>query len=148
MNREPLSGNAFRSSWKMCPKLTFEAVHEIDISNCPMLHLEVAIECFSKLFPSLRTLKAANHLNFRTTKLLQLVERCPLLCDINLTVDVSPVIPTRVSVLSSFGSFDSSGSPLPFSWSYLSRSIPLNFTKLILEGRNDINGITLSIPLL
>lgn len=143
MNHEPRNRNAFRISWEICPKLTFEAVHEIDISNCPMLHLEIAIECFSKSFPSLKTLKATNHLEFRTTKLLQLVKRCPLLCDVDLTVDVSPVILTRVPVLSSFGSSDSGGSPLAASWPYISGPLPSNITKLTLEGRNDVTDFDL-----
>lgn len=149
INHERLNGNAFKISWEMWPNLTFEAVHEIDVSNCPMLPLEVAVECFSISFPSLRTLKAANHLSFRTTKVLQLVKRCPLLCDIDLTVDVSPVIPTRVSILSTFpattssASFDSAGSPLPGSRSYLSRPLLSNITKLTLEGRIDVHDFDL-----
>lgn len=143
MNHEPRNRNDFRILWEICPKLSFEAVHEIDISDCPMLHLEIAIECFSKSFPSLKTLKATNHLEFRTTKLFQLVKRCPLLCDVDLTVDVSPVIPTRVSVLSSFG--DSGGSSLAASWSYISGPLPSNITKLTLEGRNDVTGIALPV---
>ncbi|XP_024986087.1 BTB/POZ domain-containing protein FBL11 isoform X3 [Cynara cardunculus var. scolymus] len=145
INHELLNGNAFKISWEMWPNLIFEAVQEIDISNCPMLPLEVAVECFSMSFPSLRTLKAANHLSFSTTKVLQLVKRCPLLCDIDLTVDVSPVIPTRMSILSSFpatqtssASFDLTGSPLPGSRSYMSRPLLSNITKLTLEGRIDV----------
>ncbi|KAI3707560.1 hypothetical protein L6452_26186 [Arctium lappa] len=145
VNHERLNGNAFKISWEMWPNLTFEAVHEIDVSNCPMLPLEVAAECFSMSFPSLRTLKAANHLSFGTTKVLQLVKKCPLLCDIDLTVDVSPVIPTRMSILSSFPatqrssvSFGSTGSPLPGSRSYLSKPLLSNITKLTLEGRIDV----------
>ena len=155
MNHERLNGNAFKISWEMWPNLTFEAVHEIDVSNCPMLPLEVAVECFSMSFPSLRTLKAANHLSFRTGKVLQLVKRCPLLCDIDLKVDVSPVIPTRVSILSSFPatqtssrSLDSTVFPLPGSRSYMCRSLVSNLTKLTLEGRTDICGIKLSSSLL
>ncbi|XP_071704729.1 BTB/POZ domain-containing protein FBL11-like [Rutidosis leptorrhynchoides] len=134
---------AVKNAWEMCQMSTFEAVNEIDISNCPMLHLEVAIEWFSKLFPSLRTFKATNHLNFRTTKLLQLVKSCPLLCDINLAVDITPIIPTRVSVVSSFGSVDPSGPPLPVSWSSMSNSFPSNISKLTLDGQNDISDYAL-----
>ncbi|GJX35690.1 BTB/POZ domain-containing protein FBL11 isoform X1 [Tanacetum coccineum] len=145
MSHEPRNANAFRISWEICPKLTFEAVHEIDISNCPMLHLEIAIECFSSSFPSLKTLKATNHLKFRTTKFLQLANKCPLLCDVDLTVDISPVIPTPVSVLSSFGSSDSGGSSLAASWSYISGPLPSSIKKLTLEGRNDVTDFDLRI---
>ncbi|KAI3814131.1 hypothetical protein L1987_18878 [Smallanthus sonchifolius] len=136
INHEPLSRNAFRISCEMWSKLTFEAVHEIDISNCPMLHLEDAVECFGKSFPSLRKLKAANHLRFRTRRLLQLlVDRFPLLCDIDLTVDISPVIITQMPLIAS--SFDSVSSPLPVLWS---KQLPSNITKLTLEGLIDATG--------
>lgn len=144
INHTPLSEYTYRISRELFPNLTFEAVHEIDISNCPMLHLEVAIECFSKSLPSLRKLKAANHLDFSTAEVLPLVMKCPLLCDIDLTVDVSPAIPTRVSILSSW---TSSGSDRA-SWSYMSRRWPSNITKLSFEGRIDFSGITQSIYLL
>ncbi|KAJ0726600.1 putative chromatin remodeling & transcription regulator BTB-POZ family [Helianthus annuus] len=135
INHESLRGN----SCELWSRLTFEAMHEIDISNCPMLHLEDAVECFSKSFPSLRKLKAANCLRFRTRKLLQLlVDRCPLLCDIDLTVDVSPVIITQMSVTES--SFGSISSPLPV---LCSRPLPSNITKLTLEGLIDVTDYDL-----
>nr|XP_043614055.1 BTB/POZ domain-containing protein FBL11 [Erigeron canadensis] len=143
MNHGRLSGNAFSNSYEIFPKLTFEAVREIDISNCPMLHLEIAIECFSKSFPSLKMLKAVNHLDFRTAKLMLLMKRCPLLCDIDLSVDVPPTIPTKVSVLSSFGSFDYAGPSLHVPWPYMSRPSPSSITKLTIEGRNDFNDFDL-----
>ncbi|KAI3695746.1 hypothetical protein L1987_78746 [Smallanthus sonchifolius] len=139
ISHEPLSGNAFRISCEMWSKLTFEAVHEIDISNCPMLHLQDAVECFSKSFPSLRKLKAANHLRFRTRRLLQLlVDRFPLLCDIDLTVDISPVIITQMPLIAS--SFDSVSSPSPVLWS---KQLPSNITKLTLEGLIDVTDLDL-----
>ncbi|CAN4118261.1 unnamed protein product [Withania somnifera] len=130
--------------WEIFPVLTFEAVEVVDVSNCPMLHLEAAIECFSKSFPSLTTLKAAYILNFRTMKLYQLLQRCPLLSDIDLTLDSTPVIPAKVSVISSFpavmlqistSSNDETCPDIPvFQFSRQLSSI----TKLILEGRTDI----------
>ncbi|CAI9290696.1 unnamed protein product [Lactuca saligna] len=129
--------NAF--PWTKWSNLTFEAVHEIDISNCPMLPLKVAIDIISYSFPSLRKLKAANHLSFKTLDVMQLVKKCPLLCDIDLTVDVSPVISTQVSILSSFLPTNTPGS-FSIHW----HSNHSNITKLILEGRNDVEGINLS----
>ncbi|XP_055807426.1 BTB/POZ domain-containing protein FBL11 isoform X3 [Solanum dulcamara] len=133
-----------RIPWEIFPVLTFEAVQVVDVSNCPMLHLEAAIECFSKSFPSLTTLKAAYILNFRTMKLYQLLQRCPLLSDIDLTVDSTPVIPAKVSVISSFptvtlqistSSNDETCPDVPAF--HFSRQLS-NITKLILEGRTDI----------
>ncbi|XP_027768074.1 BTB/POZ domain-containing protein FBL11 isoform X2 [Solanum pennellii] len=133
-----------RISWETFPVLTFEAVQVVDVSNCPMLHLEAAIEFFSKSFPSLTTLKAAYILTFRTMKLYQLLQRCPLLSDIDLTVDSTPVIPAKVSVISSFPAVMLQISTSPNDETcpdvpafHFSRQLS-NITKLILEGRTDI----------
>lgn len=136
-----------RISWETFPVLTFEAVQVVDVSNCPMLHLEAAIEFFSKSFPSLTTLKAAYILTFRTMKLYQLLQRCPLLSDIDLTVDSTPVIPAKVSVISSFPAVMLQISTSPNDETcpdvpvfHFSRQLS-NITKLILEGRTDIYGM-------
>ncbi|XP_041024898.1 BTB/POZ domain-containing protein FBL11 isoform X4 [Juglans microcarpa x Juglans regia] len=136
----------------LLPMLSFEAVQEIDISKCPRLHLEAAITCISKSFPSLRTLKAAYLLNFKTTALHQLVHKCPLLREVDLTTDISPLIPAQVSVVSSSLAITS-----PLSNKSLSvgddpadvmslkksgLSLP-NITKLTLEGRSDICDLDL-----
>ncbi|XP_018839772.1 BTB/POZ domain-containing protein FBL11 isoform X2 [Juglans regia] len=136
----------------LLPMLSFEAVQEIDISKCPRLHLEAAITCISKSFPSLRTLKAAYLLNFKTTALHQLVHKCPLLREVDLTMDISPLIPAQVSVVSSSLAITS-----PLSNKSLSvgddpadvmslkksgLSLP-NITKLTLEGRSDICDLDL-----
>ena len=69
--------------------LSFELIQEVDISKCSRLHPEAAITCFSKSFPSIRTLKAAYLLNFKATTLHQLVQKCPLLCEFDFTIDSS-----------------------------------------------------------
>ncbi|XP_052728814.1 BTB/POZ domain-containing protein FBL11 isoform X2 [Vigna angularis] len=132
--------------------LTFEAVQEVDISKCQNLHVELAVDCFRKSFPSLRTLKAGYLLNIGTTSFLQLLEKCPLVCEIDLTVDITPLIPASVTVLSSspaeiqpvpektsnvkyqavqIMSFNEFGPPLS------------NVTKLTLEGRTDVSDLGL-----
>lgn len=136
-------------SQKQLQTLTFEAVQEVDISKCRSLLIEHAVDCFCKSFPSLRILKAAYLLNIGTTGFLQLLEKCPLVCEIDLTVDITPVIPALVTVLSSSPAvipllpektsnveykagevmlFNKSGPPLS------------NVTKLTLEGRTDVSG--------
>lgn len=52
---------AKNSVGQMC---NFEAVRELDISNCPSFSLDLAIDCFCQSFPSLQTLKAAYFLKF------------------------------------------------------------------------------------
>ncbi|KAL4605802.1 hypothetical protein ACB092_09G055900 [Castanea dentata] len=134
------------------PMLSFESVQEVDISKCPRLHLEAAITCFSKSFPSIRTLKAAYLLNFKTTTLHQLVQKCPLLCEVDLTIDISPLLPAQVSVVSSSAAI----APLlsnksvsvrehPGDVSSLKKSGLLlsNITKLTLEGRTDLCDLDL-----
>lgn len=129
------------------PTLTFEAVEEVDISNCPMLDLDHALKCLCKSFPSLRKLKAAHYVNFGTEKLIRLLESCPRLCNIDLTVDISPLIPAKVSIISlspapaplrsrEFSNDDRC--PWDTSLNYTSRPQLSNITRLTLEGRTDI----------
>ncbi|XP_028079338.1 BTB/POZ domain-containing protein FBL11 isoform X3 [Camellia sinensis] len=152
INLEQLDKNQWQNAWALLPTLSFEVVEEVDISNCPGLYLEAAIECFCKSFPCLRVLKAAHSLNFRMMKLCQLVQKCPLLSEVDLTVDVSPVIPSQVSVVSSSPALTSRGStvsleidayPSGASQLYMSKSLLSNITKLTLEGRVDVSDYEL-----
>ncbi|XP_004305356.1 PREDICTED: BTB/POZ domain-containing protein FBL11-like [Fragaria vesca subsp. vesca] len=77
------------------PILSFEAVQEVDISKCPRLQLDTAIECFCTSFPSLRTLKAAFLLNFNIETLSHLVRKCPMVYEVDLTTDTSPIIKSQ-----------------------------------------------------
>ncbi|KAJ4705164.1 BTB/POZ domain-containing protein FBL11 [Melia azedarach] len=143
---ECLDKDQCRIPSSLLPTLSFEAVHEVDISKCPALHLDSAIECFSKSFPLLRTIKAAYLLNFRTTTLCKLVQKCPLLCEVDLTVDPSPLIPTKISVVSSSSSLMPpvsnksivGNSSLYVTSVYHPGPSLSNITKLTLEGRNDL----------
>ncbi|KAI3947488.1 hypothetical protein MKX01_028393 [Papaver californicum] len=115
------------------PLLTFEAVQEVDISNCPRLHLQAIIECFSKSFPLLKRLNASNCLQFRVLTLFNLVEKCPLVEEVDLTTDISPAILSLVSTMSSTTNmyYDS------YVASYFKKE-RLLLSKLTMEGRNDI----------
>ncbi|EEF28381.1 ubiquitin-protein ligase, putative [Ricinus communis] len=116
------SGSRF---WhKLPPTLSFEAVEKVDISKCPRLHLESTIEFFSKSFPSLRKLRAAYLLNFKTITLHKLMQNCPLISEVDLTVDITPLIPTQLSVISSRPSLS-------------------KISRLVLEGRSDISDLDL-----
>lgn len=151
-------GDRCQNSSALLPTLSFEAVEEVDISNCPRLPLEASIECFCKSFPSMKIFKAAHHLNFKMTKLVQLLQKCPLLEEIDLAVDISPVIPSRVSIVSSSPAISLRAStesleihsyPWPASNLYTTRPLLANVTKLTLEGRVDLSGrmCTLSLSL-
>nr|XP_011466784.1 PREDICTED: BTB/POZ domain-containing protein FBL11 isoform X1 [Fragaria vesca subsp. vesca] len=126
------------------PILSFEAVQEVDISKCPRLQLDTAIECFCTSFPSLRTLKAAFLLNFNIETLSHLVRKCPMVYEVDLTTDTSPIIKSQVCT---------SPDPIPQK-SNLSLNAGLNdlnplymnpfrksgllLAKLTLEGRSDL----------
>ncbi|KAL6514373.1 hypothetical protein OROHE_019115 [Orobanche hederae] len=101
--------------------LTFEAVQELDISNCPSFSLELAI-----IFVSIGA-------------------ETPLLSSIDLALDINPVITTQVSITASSSvqaperSMESSSAAL---FSYKFRPLISNIIKLNLEDRTDISGCT------
>ncbi|CAI9097792.1 OLC1v1034284C1 [Oldenlandia corymbosa var. corymbosa] len=128
------------------PTFSFEAVEEVDISNSSIMDLEEAVKLFCKSFPSLGKLRAANYLNFGIEKLNGLLANCPLLCDLDLAVDFNPLVPAKVSIVSS------SLAPAPTrligdrsSWASLSftaRGHSMNtstIVRLSLEGRSEIS---------
>ncbi|KAF2296472.1 hypothetical protein GH714_038330 [Hevea brasiliensis] len=131
--------------------LSFEAVEEVDISKCPRLHLESTIEIFFKSFPSLRKLRATHLLNFKTTTLHKLMLKCPLISEVDLTIDITSLIPAQVSVISSSraimplvssNSFSAGNNFLDMT-SYHSQPSVSTITRLILEGRSDISDLDL-----
>ncbi|XP_022767137.1 BTB/POZ domain-containing protein FBL11 isoform X3 [Durio zibethinus] len=153
-NLEQADGSKYQISQGLLPTLSFEAVQEVDISGCLKLHLEVAIECFSKSFPCLRKVKAAYLLNFRTTTLYKLVQKCPLVSEVDITIDMNPLISSQVSVISS-----TSSSPViplapnrpyivdhSFSMTYPYHLGPslANITKLTMEGRSDVCDVCIA----
>ncbi|XP_072053144.1 BTB/POZ domain-containing protein FBL11 isoform X2 [Arachis hypogaea] len=126
---------------------TFEGVQEVDISKCWRLLIEHAVDYFCKSFPCLRILKAAYLLNIGTISFLQLLEKFPLVCEIDLTVDSTPVIPALFTILSSNPALIP---PVPQKASIINNKAveimpfykfgpPLsNVTRLTLEGRTDV----------
>lgn len=142
---EDPSGFICENSWLLFPTLTFEGVQEVDISNCQMPLLKPVVLCFSKSFPYLKTLKAANYLKLPTAVLYQLVQWCPLLNDVDLSVDISPIIPTKVCIKSSHPDVapQRSRGVTPMDAVSFSYNLGLelsNITNLTLEGRTDMSG--------
>ncbi|OMO82139.1 hypothetical protein CCACVL1_12065 [Corchorus capsularis] len=135
-----------RLSFGLLPTFSFEAVQEVDISGCLKLHLEAAIECFSKSFPSLRKVKAAYLLTFKTTTLYKLIQKCSLVSEVDITVDLDPLILSQVSVISSSSAVTSVVPNRPYIVGDSSSMVSVyhpgpslsNITKLTLEGRNDV----------
>lgn len=139
----------YLNSQQLPPVLSFEAVQQVDISKCSGLHIPAAVECFSKSFPSLRILKAAYLVNFNASNLPLLVEKFPLLSEVDLTHDLSPLLLHPSSVISPIPAInptlknnidDSRDEYLDMRPLIYSRSSASNITRLTLEGRGDVFG--------
>ncbi|XP_058739076.1 BTB/POZ domain-containing protein FBL11 [Vicia villosa] len=150
------SGHPRRENYEFPQKLLdtfiFEAVQEVDISKCRRLLIEHAVDYFSQSFPSLKILKASYLLNIRTTGFLQLLKKCSLVSEIDLTVDITPLIPTSVTVLFSSPAViplvpEKTSSlkykPVETMSFHESRPIISYVTKLTLEGRTDVDDLSL-----
>ncbi|XP_026439913.1 BTB/POZ domain-containing protein FBL11-like [Papaver somniferum] len=123
------------------PTSAFLAVQEVDISRCPRLYLEAAIECFSKSFPSLRRLTVSHYFEFKMRSLFHLVKKCPLVEEIDISVDVGPATPNLKPVQQSMDVVaDVSGSSFLRPGELLFSS---NLKKLKLESRWDLTDSSL-----
>lgn len=122
----------------LLPMLSFKAVEEVNISKCGRLHLQASIECFSMSFPSLKILKAAYLLDFNIKTLRLLVQKCPTIREVDLTLDTSPVISEQVS--HNFVVTGDKPVAVDKSSIYKSHLMLSNITKLILEGRSELCG--------
>ncbi|XP_024033006.1 BTB/POZ domain-containing protein FBL11 [Morus notabilis] len=120
----------------LLPMLSFKAVEEVNISKCGRLHLQASIECFSMSFPSLKILKAAYLLDFNIKTLRLLVQKCPTIREVDLTLDTSPVISEQVS--DNFVVTGDKPVAVDKSSIYKSHLMLSNITKLILEGRSEL----------
>lgn len=146
LNLQHLNGEHKLISRDLLQTLIFESVQEVDISNCPMLDLEDSIQCFSKSFPSLRKLKAVHYIGFNTKRLHHLIKSSPMLSEVDLTVDISPVLPSRVSIISSsvvHAPRRSTSLCNTAEMSLMAGARSSNITRLTLEGRVDISDFDL-----
>uniref|UniRef100_A0A1J3CW77 BTB/POZ domain-containing protein FBL11 n=1 Tax=Noccaea caerulescens TaxID=107243 RepID=A0A1J3CW77_NOCCA len=126
------------------PILSFETVKEVDISKCQRLDYNVAIKCFSKSFPSLRKLRAAYLLNIKVSTMLQLLHDFRQLAEVDLTVDIVPIILDQASVFYSSPGLAQTPPIISltagrntFGSCQDLRSLS-NITRLTLEGRSEI----------
>ncbi|KAJ0973435.1 hypothetical protein J5N97_021394 [Dioscorea zingiberensis] len=133
-------GRLFDKSFQIVP---FESVHELDISKCPKIQLGAAVRWLHLVFPSLRILKASYSMDFEMDHLFYIVRNCCHIHEVDLTVDISPVIPMTVSILSACT--EEYGLPkhtryklLKEDFVTLEKSLS-SITKLSLEGQSDIN---------
>ncbi|CAL1373049.1 unnamed protein product [Linum trigynum] len=139
---ERFNKNQSQVPQSLLPILSLKAVEEVDISNCPSLHLEAAIECFSISFPCLKKVKASYLLNFKQRTFHKLLEKCLLVDELDLTVDSTPLIPGQVTVMSS-SVVTSPSSTFPYARVLDSLFTNSNITRLTLEGRSEIKDLDL-----
>lgn len=136
----------FQPSLRLLQTSPFVAVQEVDISRCPRLHLSTAIECFSKSFPSLRSLKAAHLLNFKAITLCRVVQKCPLVYEVDFSLDVDPLVSSEGSAVSSnLPRPDCSSTQDGLMATIYSKIKPSksNIRKLTLEGRSELSDLDL-----
>ncbi|KAL0775090.1 hypothetical protein Bca101_040242 [Brassica carinata] len=126
------------------PISSFETVQEVDISKCQRLDYIATIKCISKSFPSLRKLRAAYLLNIKVSTMLELLQSFGNLTEVDLTVDIVPIIPCQASVFYASPGLAqtppiislTSGSN-SFDHGQVQRSLS-SITRLTLEGRSDL----------
>ncbi|XP_010505180.1 PREDICTED: BTB/POZ domain-containing protein FBL11-like isoform X7 [Camelina sativa] len=121
-NPEDDERNREHLSYGTLPILSFESLKEIDMSKCQRLNYKFVIKCFSKSFPSLRKLRAAYLLNIKVFTVLELLQNFRQLTEVDLTVDIAPIIPVQASLF----------------YSGRGHCSLSNITRLTLEGRSDI----------
>ncbi|KAL9238856.1 hypothetical protein vseg_013228 [Gypsophila vaccaria] len=123
----------------LSPILSFKAMAEVDISKCSQLHLDTAMKYFKKSFPSLRIIRMAYFLGFETNKFCDLMVNSTV-SEVDLKVDISPLLPSNISSLYS----ESESRSLQKNYFGMSSrlqprpTIP-NISKLTLEGRTDFS---------
>ncbi|KAM0940350.1 putative chromatin remodeling & transcription regulator BTB-POZ family [Dioscorea sansibarensis] len=141
-----------REVWQLFKKslhiLSFESVHELDISKCPKVQFGAAIKWLHLAFPSLRILKASHSVDFEIDHLLYLSRNCCHILEVDLTVDISPVIIKKVSILSAsteeYGRSKNTGYKLSKEYfATMEKPLLSSITKLSLEGRNNIDDLDL-----
>lgn len=136
---ERLNSEQFPPTLSWVPTFSYvTTVQELDISNCPRIHLGPVFGRFCKSFPKLRSLKASYLTNFRLETLWKWLRKCPMICKVDLTVDITPLIPSQVSIISSSQVMMPLEKKEPtFYKQYFPEPM---ITKLTLEGRTDIFG--------
>lgn len=132
---------------------TFSNVREVDISKCPKLHIVATIKCLALAFPSLSILRASHCSQFKNEDLYFLIQNIPKLTEADISVDVSPLLPAKVYVVStnieeyrvsntsSYAMLEDK-SLFSVARPTLENPIMSNISKLTLEGRRDITGKT------
>ncbi|MQL76824.1 hypothetical protein Taro_009226 [Colocasia esculenta] len=132
-------GANYHISRKLPMPLTFIFVSEVDMSKCPNLHFGALINFLCVSFPSLQILKLSYCSHFKIEDLFFLLQNCPSINDLDLTVDISHIIPTQVSVSSTNSEEYQALGVSPYT-RLQHQSMMSRIAKLTLEGRTDLDG--------
>ncbi|CAL4971944.1 unnamed protein product [Urochloa decumbens] len=134
---------------KAAKTLSFRNVRMVDLSKCPNVHFGAATDWLKLAFPELRIFRALHCLAFCFDDLLYLLLRCPWIDEIDMTIDTSTIIPKQ-SIVSSSSEVLGKMKQNPRRYYTLCppydrqlNSVSSNISRLILEGRNDIDDVDL-----
>ncbi|GLJ31186.1 hypothetical protein SUGI_0624940 [Cryptomeria japonica] len=112
-------------------------LQEVNISHCWRFQEDDIIDWLQLLSPSVRIFKSKCCSQLKVSILDKLSQACPLIEEVDLSVDISPVAACKVSVLhvscEAYPSHRSSAN-----WVLLHKPISCNLTRLSLKGRTDI----------
>ncbi|XP_031497191.1 BTB/POZ domain-containing protein FBL11 isoform X2 [Nymphaea colorata] len=135
-----LRNDKFMFSQMSLKTATFEAVCEVNFSKCPGVHFSDIVNLLNLSFPSLRIFRASYNVHLNLKNMLNLLESSPLISEMDLSVDCSPVMLLKASILSSVtdGYQQLSGKLHVFN----GRPAFSKLTKLSLEGRTELRGCT------
>ncbi|KAG0494161.1 hypothetical protein HPP92_005155 [Vanilla planifolia] len=135
--------------------LSFKSITEVDISNCPQLRFASVLMWLNVAFPSLKILKACHYFSITYENLHFLLHKCPLIDEVDLSVDVSPVSYAKVTVLSlhaekyllademRYRNLNQKLNLLNIGEVISTKPLLANISKLTLEGRADIDDLML-----
>lgn len=114
----------------------FSDLQEVNFSHCWRIDGGDIIRWLQLSSPSLRVLKSPHCSQLKVSILDHLSEACPLVEEVDLSVDVSPVA-QNVSILK-INHEQYLGSQTSSNWKMWSKSRLSNLTKLSLKGRTDV----------
>ncbi|KAJ8479048.1 hypothetical protein OPV22_022775 [Ensete ventricosum] len=135
--------------------MSYKSVREMDISKCPKLHFGSAVKWLLLAFPSLSIFRASYCSQFNIEDLYCLLQKFPMITEVDMTVDASPFLRAKVSVVSAsidkyrvasntpYAMLEENSLLLNVAKASLENPAMSNISKLTLEGRSDINDLDL-----
>ncbi|KAM0854319.1 hypothetical protein ACQ4PT_050505 [Festuca glaucescens] len=136
---------------KKVKTLSFKNVCMVDLSKCPNVHVDAAIYWLKLAFPELRTFRASHCLLFQFEDLQYLLLTCPWIKEVDLSIDMSIILPKYSIISSRFEARSEMNRNLssyykqsPYGYRTPIYPVFSRLSKLTLEGRNDITDNNLA----